>query len=165
MHRRIQRDGWCVEQQKVNDVQELMVLLRLLSKQRLYYSCFRKTSCVQVWGFARGALTLLCPPTQVLYCSQEMCPLQRQAGNLSLICGGDCHRVGRLGRSAWPHSCSQWLQIGFRDHNQHLYGIVSPFRVECGLSQITETVIQLENMHPAEVSLGKSLDPYQLSSR
>lgn len=29
---------------------------------------------------------------------------------------------------------------------------------------ITETVIQLENMHPAEVSLGKSLDPYQLSS-
>lgn len=69
---------------------------------------FCKDSCVQLfWGrFAQGALALLCPPTQVLYCSHEERPSQWQAGNLSMICRGDCHSVGRLGRSASAHTAA-----------------------------------------------------------
>ena len=94
-----------LELQKVNGRQELM---QFSLKQSLHCSGLRKASCVQVWGFAQGALTLLCPPTQVFYCSQERCPVHRQARNLSVICRGDCHRVGRLGRSASPHTDSRY---------------------------------------------------------
>lgn len=79
-----------------------------LSKQRQHCSCFRKSSCVQVrGGFARGAPTLLCPPTQVFHCPHEKRSVQWQPGNLPVICRGDRHHVGRLGRSASPHTAER----------------------------------------------------------
>ena len=68
-----------------------------LPGQRQHCSCFRTDSCVQVRGFAPGALILLCPPTQVFYCSHEKRPLRWRPGNLSVICRGDCDHVGRAG--------------------------------------------------------------------
>lgn len=61
---------------------------------------------VSRFGVLARVLSLFHPPTQVVCCSHEMCSLQRPAGNLSMICAGDCHCVGRLGRSASPHTAA-----------------------------------------------------------
>lgn len=94
-------------------------------KQRLHCSCFRKGSCVQVrgGGFARGAPILLSPPTQVFHRSHEKRSVRWQPGNLPVICRGDRHHVGGLGRSASPHAAER-PPMGLTTNNtlEHTHG-------------------------------------------
>lgn len=94
---------WCCGAAKVNGCAGIDVAAAVFPPNKGCIVLVREKPAVsRLWGSAQGALPLLCPPTQVFYCSREMCPVAA-AGNLSMICRGDCHRVGRSGRSASPH--------------------------------------------------------------
>lgn len=75
--------------------------------------------CPGLGSCPQGPVPLSCPPTQVFNCSPGTCPSHRRPGNLSMICTGDCHSVGRLGFcSASIHTAALWLQWCFHCRKQ-----------------------------------------------
>lgn len=118
----------------------------LLFKQRQHCQRFRKDSCVQVWGFALGPLSLsvMSSHTGLLLLPRDV-PIAVAGRQATFQWSAPCGQVRAFCITAhW----GQWLQIGFHNPKEHLKNIVSHFRAECGLSQIAEREVQLVKPAP-----------------
>lgn len=102
------RSAWTADLRWIPCIQELMSPLPFFFPNKgSIVLVSEKAAVSKLGGFARGAPTLFCPPTQVFHCSHEKRSVRWQPGNLPVICRRDCHHVGRLGRSASPHAAER----------------------------------------------------------